>query len=1109
MAFTLNEAVVKIKAQGLDTLQQDLKAVNTSLTKIGTGTAAKGLNTDFKKAAGAAEELDTAVEKLTDSTKDMVRVIKDVNGKFRTANGRFVKTADVIEDASGAFYVLGKKADEAAQKVGGVGKGFDNTRKRGINLGQSMGALGNLLSVVPGQGAAGFSTLSGSIGTATSAMGGLGLAVAGATAGIAALVGAGVGLVAAVTNAGALEKRLAEVATISKDVANNIKGFSQEIGRLSVATRTDTGLLAEGLYQTISSGITDTSDAFKVLETSANAARAGLTSVDVAVDAVTSAINAYGLEASDANRISDAYFKTVEQGKLRFEDIGRSIGKVAPLASQLGVGLEELLAAGAALTLTGKSLSESFTGVRGAMVAILKPTSEAADLAAELGIDFSAAALKTKGFEGFLKDLAVQTGNDVEILGKLFGEVEGLQAVLSLTGNQAETFSRSLKSIENAAGATNAAIEIQNNTFASQVALLKTQLSLVLQTIGEELLPSVTEALEDMNAALMGVDWDEFQSDAEAAVTGMVAAFKVLGTVISDTATLVKGVFDIVDFLLIPGGGVPESVQQGAKNLGRALTIGATNQDTEFLTSAGLGPASQGNRVPLVTPTGQTFVPSSAQPAPTTPAAAQPTGASRAIPLSKDQQAAADSFLSIGANEAPSVRTPFLQPRDVRPGRTGAQFTPRQAGTGVEATTRTPIPGVTGELIDPSTAIVFQDAAQTFADALAPLEVLADTTAPPDLGVGQQVVDQLNEEERQRLRQPDFVPGGFGTQQQDFGFTPGGQNITPLLEEEGKRLAENFSLVGAALEGGAAGGLPGALIAVGAEILQMTEGFGRIQESWNMLVVRLVQVFEPVVGVIADLLLPVFDALGGVLDALTPVFEVIGFVLKTVLSPSLKLVAKLLEGLGFVIRKVSDFWVDLINFVIRLINRIPFVNIQEIGGGGQRQREGLAQTAEKDGGGLAREDRLGGRSPAGSVVGAESERRTETSGGLRVSSITGASRDILVDALRPLRQLNTTFPAMLDVLEDIRDGLGGVARQPAFALPNAPNLQGVLPQRQEADGLAAGGQFGQQGGVVIENLNINVDQVADVGDVDQLQRRLAENLDLRQRNEGVVFPANR
>ena len=1043
MPFVLNEAIVKIRTEGLDTLERDLKKTDKSLKRLGAGSSVKGLNADVR-----------------------------------------------------------------------------NTTRSVKNLGETAGRVGNLLAVMPGRGTAGLSALTGGLGTATTAMGGLGVAAVGATAGIAALVGAGVGLVAAVKNAGALEKRLAEVATISKDVASNIKGFSQEIGRLSVTTRTDTGLLAEGLYQTISSGITDTSDAFKVLETSANAARAGLTSVDVAVDAVTSAINAYGLQASDANRISDQYFKTVEQGKLRFEDIGRSIGKVAPLASQLGVGLEELLAAGAALTQGGKTLSEAFTGVRGAMVAVLKPSSEAEKLAAELGLEFNAAALESKGLEGFLKDLAVQTGGSNEILGKLFGEVEGLQAVMALTGNQAETFSRSLKSIENAAGATNTAIEIQNKTFAAQIALLKTQLSLVLQIIGEELLPSVTSALEDMNAALLAVDWDDFQSDAEKAVSGIVSAFKVLGVVIRDTGTLVKGIFDIVDFLLIPGGGVPESVKRGAGNLGRALTSGVTNQDTEFLTSAGLGPSSQGNRVPLVTPTGQTFVPSSATPTPP----ATPQKIDTPYTSTKDQQSLYGQF---GQVTPDFISAPFTrQARDIRSGAVSPQFpvpglaptvrptvspitSPAVEGVGgIAGVTRTPIPGVQGELIDPSTAIVFQDAAQTFADALEPLSVLADTTAPPDLGIGQQVVDELSEEERQRERQPDFVPGGFGTQQQDFGVTPGGQNISPLLEEEGKRLAENFSLVGAALEGGAAGGLPGALIAVGAEILQMTEGFGRIQESWNMLVGRLVQLLEPLIGVVADALLPVFEALGSVLKALSPVFELLGFLLERAVAPPLRLIATLLNGLAFVIRKVSDFFIDVINFVIRLINKIPFIDIQEIGG--QRQREGVPN-AEREGVGVGREDRLGQRAPAGAIdsTGAGGE-ASRSSGGLRVSAITGASRDILVEALRPLRQLNTTFPAMLNVLEDIRDGLiGGIARQPAFALPNAPNLQGVLPQRQEADGFAAGGQFGQQKGVVIENLNINVDQVADVGDVDQLERRLAENLDLRLRNEGVVFPANR
>ena len=832
---------------------------------------------------------------------------------------------------------------------------------------------------------------------------------------------------------------------------------------------------------------------------------------------LTSAVAAFGLEASDVDAVADKFFKTVEVGKLRFEDIASSIGSVAPLASQLGISLDELLAAGSALTLTGQTLSESFTNIQGVMNAVLRPSGEAIKLADELGVEFTATALQTKGLTRFLKDLEIQVGGDIEVMGQLFGRIEGLRGVLALTGNQAEAFAKNLNAIQNATGATNAAVEIQNKTYQAQIDLLKNQLSLVLQTIGEELLPSVTEALEDMNAALMGVDWEEFQSNAETAVSGIVSAFKVLGTIISDTATLVKGIFDIVDFLLIPGGGVPESVQQGASNLGRALTSGVTNQNTEFLTSAGLGPTSQGNRVPLVTPDGQTFLPSSATPPPAI-AAAQPTGASRAIPLSKEQQAAADAFLSIDANAAPSVRTPFLQPRDVRPGRTGAQFTPRQAGTGVEATTRAPIPGVQGQLLAPALGIQFQDGAKLFAEALDPLAVLnatGDTAAalrdPTSLAGqrGQESRDLLSQQERDRQRQiPVGVPGAFGTQQQDFGVTPGQQNITPLLEEAGKSLADNFSLVGAAIEGGSAGGLPGALIAVGAEILQMTEGFGRIQESWEMLVGRLVEVFEPVVGVVADLLVPIFDALGSVLTALTPLFQLITNIIKLYFAPGLQLIAKLLNGLAIVIRKVSDFFIDVINFVIRLINKLPFVDIQEIGG--QRQRNGVPN-AERDGGGLAREDRIGQRGPAGAITGeggAGGEAR-RSSGGLRVSAITGASRDILVDALRPLRQLNTTFPAMLDVLEDIRDGLGGVARQPAFAMPNAPNLQGVLPQRQEADGLVAGGQFGQQGGVVIENLNINVDQVADVGDVDRLERRLAENLDLRQRNEGVVFPANR
>ena len=970
---------------------------------------------------------------------------------------------------------------------------FRNTTRSANKLGESVGKVGNLLAVMPTRGSAAMSGYTGALGTATTAMGGLSLATIGATAGIAALVGAGAGLVAAVKSAGDLEARLAEVATISKDVANNIKGFSDQIGRLSIATRTDTGLLAEGLYQTISAGITDTADAMNFLEVSANAARAGLSSVGVAVSGLTSAVSAFGLEADDVGLVADKFFKTVEVGKLRFEDIASSIGSVAPLASQLGISLEELLAAGSALTLTGQTLSESFTNIQGVMNAVLRPSNEAVELAEQLGIEFSATALQTKGLTRFLKDLEIQAGGDVEVLGQLFGRIEGLRGVLALTGNQAESFAKNLNAIENAAGSAEKAVDIQNQTFEAQIALLKNQLSFALQTIGNELLPTVTDAVKDLTTSLNDVDWDKFSQDAENAIGSILSVVQFLGRTLDSIADKVA----LFDFLFIPGGGVPERVKQGAqdfRNNSPALK-GFYNQNPEFLTSFGQVRRQTNPSVGLRT---DLVAPPAAQPtAPQT--TAPPTGLRRAIPLTPEQQDLAAQALAVSPD---FIRSPAA--RQARSFRTGGQggFVAPRAGTGIEAVTRSPIPGVQGELLAPGLGITEPSPASIVSDNLQPLADLTfPTTLPEELKTFEDALKNANTAQL----------GAFEALQ-----TPT-QNIAPLIEAEGKRLAEGFSLVGAAIEGGAAGGLPGALIAVGAEVLGMTEGFGRIQEAWNMLIGRLVQALEPIVTVAADLLIPVFDALGSVLEALTPLFQVVAQVIKLYFAPGLRLIGFLLGKLADGISAVVNFFTRIINVVIGLLNKLPFVNIQRIPEADERRRaevDALDPTRQREGGVVAREDRIGqrgetigGRPREGAIGDARG-----SSGGLRVSAITGASRDILVDALRPLRQLNTTFPAMLDVLEDIRDNmmLGGIARQPAMALPNVPNLQGFNPQRQNVDANIEGGQaFGNQGGVVINELHINVEQVADVADIDRLERRLAENLDLRQRNEGAVFPNNR
>ena len=684
----------------------------------------------------------------------------------------------------------------------GLDAGFKNARRSVLDFNQAIGKTSNALNVIPAKGVKGMSALTGSIGTATAGMGAFSIATIGATAGLVALVGAAAGLTSAVRSAAALEKRLAEIATISPEVAKDIRGFTEDIGKLSIATRTESGLLAEGLYQTISAGITNTSDAFKVLEVSANAARAGLTDTAVAVDGITSVINAFGLASSEADNISDAFFKTVELGKTRFEDISASIGNVAPLASQLGVSYQEVLAAGAALTTGGKTLSESLTGVRGIMNAILRPSQEAVDIAKELGIDFSVAALKAKGLSGFLRDLEIQAGGDVEVMGQLVGRVEGLGSyVLALTGNQADTFTNNLNAIETSAGATDKALSKINNTFDSQIALLKTQLSFALDTLGTELLPDVTMAVEGLTDALNKMDWDQFRSDITLTIDVIRNFIGFLGktySLLADTAKVLA--------LFSPAGRIAGS------------TIAAAGQNIQASRNV-VGDTSTGafRAIEAQNPIGQPQQPVVSQPTITTSATSSP----RAISLTDKQQSRLDA-LSPNATVTPTIvggRQRALTPRSkgslgVAPsGQAGTrigvptvggnvQFTPQTGvttGENIAGTTRSPIPGVQGELINPATAIAMQDAAQLFSDTLGDPQVFdaisdtADALRDPTGLAGirsQESRDLLNQRDRDKLI-PDIVrnaPKHLAHNNKISGARPEVKTLHPFSKPKQKNL---------------------------------------------------------------------------------------------------------------------------------------------------------------------------------------------------------------------------------------------------------------------------------------------------------------------------------
>lgn len=255
------------------------------------------------------------------------------------------------------------------------------------------------------------------------------------------------------------EREWANVTTMFDTSKTNANDFKQELMDMSPVLG-DTTELARGMYQVLSASI-EPAKAIDFLTTAAEAATAGVTDTATAVDALSTVINAYGMEAENAGKVSDIMFATVKRGKLTYEQMATALGTVVPVAAQAGIEFEEIGAAMATLTRQGIDANTATMQLRQVMMAVLKPSKEASKLAKQLGIDWSAAGLKAKGLSGFLADVKEKTGGNVEAMTTLVPNVRALTATLALAGEQSGEFEKDLRLMQGAVGDTQEAFDKQ------------------------------------------------------------------------------------------------------------------------------------------------------------------------------------------------------------------------------------------------------------------------------------------------------------------------------------------------------------------------------------------------------------------------------------------------------------------------------------------------------------------------------------------------------------------------------------------------------------------------------------------------------------------------
>lgn len=281
---------------------------------------------------------------------------------------------------------------------------------------------------------------------------------------------------------------LAKVSTLVDTTVVDMNKMRSELIALSNETGVSVTELTEGTYQAISASV-DASKAVDFMRVSALGAKAGFTDMSTVTDALTTVINNYKTGAESASNMMDKLIITQNLGKTTVDEIGKSIGQVIPTASSAGMSIDELLSSVAALTANGFQTSAAMVSVKAALKNIIDPSKDAFETAEALGLQFNQAHLAQVGWAQFLDEVKTATGGNIEVMAKLFGSMEALNAVLSLTGGGADKFKESLKGMANSTGATNDAIRKLDATPAAQLEKAVNQLKNAAMELAQGLTP--------------------------------------------------------------------------------------------------------------------------------------------------------------------------------------------------------------------------------------------------------------------------------------------------------------------------------------------------------------------------------------------------------------------------------------------------------------------------------------------------------------------------------------------------------------------------------------------------------------------------------------------
>lgn len=362
-----------------------------------------------------------------------------------------------------------------------------------------------------------------------------------ASAASAAALGASVKLASDYTDA------VAKVGTVADLQSVPLEKLRDDMLQLSTETGRGAGEIADATYQAISASV-DTADAVSFVGTSVGLAKAGFLETADAVDVLTTIINAYGLEASDAARLSDILIQTQNDGKTTVNELSQSMGQVIPLASAYGVNIENLAASYAQLTKNGVATAQAGTYLKSMLNELGDSGSDVGEiLKSKTGKSFGQLMNDGMSLGDVLGILNDSVNGDSEALAGLWSSSEAGTGALSILSSGVGAFNDELENMQDSTGNVADALDTLSTPSA------KAQKSLnAVKNVGIELGSAALEAIAPLLEQLaetvksLAERFSDLSPATQTVIVAVMGILAALGPVIIIIGQLITAVGTIM-----------------------------------------------------------------------------------------------------------------------------------------------------------------------------------------------------------------------------------------------------------------------------------------------------------------------------------------------------------------------------------------------------------------------------------------------------------------------------------------------------------------------------------------------------------------------------------